>query len=108
MPTKYRRRSSTVIGGKYRVGRPWFEPQEYARILEIMNYPADMSRDYERWRELAENSERSSKRSGNLPIRVVVHPDEFVGWCTTNAVQPNGNALAQFVNERATGHRSGV
>lgn len=108
MPAKYRRRSSTVFGGKYRAGIPWFEPEEYARILEVMLYPPDMSRDYERWRDLAENSERNTKRNGHLAVRVVVHPDELIGWCAANAVQPSGNAIRQFVNERATGHRGGA
>jgi hypothetical protein len=106
LPTKYRRRASIVIGGKFRVGIPWFEPQEYARILEIMNYPADMSRDYERWRELAENRQRGRKGQKLFVVRVVVHPEEFVAWCTAKAIQPDGGALNTFVNERATGHNA--
>lgn len=76
------------MGGKLRTGMAWFEPQEYARILEIMNYPSDMSRDYDRWREVAENSARSGKRAGRFIVRVVVHPEEFVEWCASKAVQP--------------------
>lgn len=103
MRAKYRRRASTIIGGKVRYGVPWFEPEEYTRILEIMDYPSDMSRDYDRWRELAENDESRTKGKSIFLVRVVVHPEEFVGWCTSNAVKPDRGALKGFVYERATG-----
>jgi hypothetical protein len=104
VPTKYRRRSSTKVGGTNRSGVAWFEPEEYARILEIMNYPPDMSRDYERWRELAEGRQRGRKGNAGFIVRVVVHPEEFVGWCASKAIQPDYGALNTFVYERATGH----
>jgi hypothetical protein len=109
--TKQRRPlRSRVIGHNWAtpIGIQWFEPHEYARILEIMNYPPEMTRDYERWRELAEDHERFLKRhKRNLMIvRVVVHPDEFVAWCNASTVQPNSKSLRAFVQYRVTPERA--
>ena len=101
---------SRVIGHNWAmpIGIKWFEPREYARILEIMNYPTEMTRDYERWREVAEDHERFLKRhKRNLMIvRVVVHPDEFIAWRNTNAVHPNSKSLGAFVQHRVIPERA--
>ena len=87
-----------------RSGLAWFEtPENYARILEIMGHPEDMTRSYDRWREVTENKERSLKRGGRfMPIRVVIDPDKFVAWCAARSMQPDRNALSHFV-EISTG-----
>ncbi len=94
--------ASSRIGGQ-RSGLPWFEPEEYPRILEVMNYPPDMSRDYERWREVAENKESALKRMGKLVVRVVVHPEEFISWCATHSIQPNSGSIDGFVEYHVIG-----
>jgi hypothetical protein len=84
-----------------RIGLAWYEPQDYARMLEIMNYPGGMSRSYERWREVAENDERSWKRrrGGFMPIRVVINPDKFLAWCSARSKEPNIYTVGSFVQE---------
>lgn len=84
-----------------RIGLEWFEPEDYARILEIVNYPASLSRSYERWREIAENQERTLKRSrrGLFVVRVVIKPDKFLAWCAARSVEPSHNIIASFVQE---------
>jgi hypothetical protein len=79
---------------------PWFEEKDYSRMLEILNYPETMSRDYQRWRELAEDNERFSKRSrrgGGLVVRVAIDPDNFVAWCAAHSIKPSHSQIHAFV-----------
>jgi hypothetical protein len=78
---------------------PWYEAEDYPRILEILNYPKGMTRSYERWREVTENRERDLKRSRRLPVRVVITPDKFLAWCAARAIEPSYGALDTMVAE---------
>ena len=84
-----------------RIPLAWYEPEDYARIIEILNYPDGMTRSFERWQEVSQNSERDLKRSrkGLFPVRVVIHPDKFLAWCTARAVEPSVQAINIFINE---------
>lgn len=85
----YRKRSSrTLKGGKHRAPLAWFKQAEYARVIEILGYPDGYSRDYNRWRELAENEEQSLKRSGLLAVRVTIHPEELLRWAEAKQTTP--------------------
>jgi hypothetical protein len=87
------------------IGFAWYEPDDYARVLEILNYPEGMTRSFERWREAAEESERSMKRSrspmGLFPVRVVIKPDKLLAWCAARSIKPSRTALDRLVAEAA-------
>lgn len=84
----------------HRSGLAWFEREQHARMIEVMAEPHDISRDYERWREVTENRERTLKRrtGGRIVVRVVVDPDKFLAWCAARSKEPNGDALNLFVH----------
>jgi hypothetical protein len=77
--------------------------RDYARTLEILNYPNGMTRSYERWQEVNENHERDLKRSGKglFPVRVVIYPDKFLTWCAARAIEPSMQAIDIFIGEAA-------
>lgn len=85
------------------VGIAWYEPSDYVRILEILNYPPGMSRSFERWREVAENRESTLKhsRKGLFPVRVIINPDKFLAWCAARSIQPSSGAIESFAIEAA-------
>lgn len=85
------------------IGMAWYEPDDYARILEILHYPEGMTRSFERWREVAENDERTMKysRMSLFPVRVLIKPDKFLAWCAARSVEPSSNVLPTFVAEAA-------
>lgn len=87
----------------HRVGIAWFEPESYARLLDVMPKPHGMPGNYERWREITENSERYSKRGGHLVVRVVIDPDKFIAWCAARTLQPNSDAIERFVAQQTYG-----
>jgi hypothetical protein len=101
MPTRTRLRNRVLKGGGTRIPLAWFQADEYARILEIVNYPEGMSRSFDRWHEVAQGHENRFKSRGFFVVRVVIHPDEFVGWCAANAVQPNSQAIQRFIQDKA-------
>jgi hypothetical protein len=105
MKNRRRRRISDFKPDPLRnAGIAWYEPQHYARMLEIMDYPASMSRSYERWREVAENQERTLKRAGRLVARIVIDPDKFLAWCAAHAMKPNHNAVDFLVADAIGWH----
>ncbi|PDT68506.1 hypothetical protein [Bradyrhizobium sp. C9] len=103
MPSFKRRSNKSLKGGKLRIPLAWFEPEDYSGILDILNFPDDMSRSYARWNELAKNREQDLKQRGFFAVRVTVRPDEFKKWCASKSMQPDGRALNLFVDERGTG-----
>jgi len=83
----------------------WFEEKDYPRILEILNYPENMSRSYERWRDVFENRYGGDKRTRRgLLVRVVVDPNKFLAFCAARSVKPDLRWLNIFV-EAAIGQR---
>lgn len=91
-----------------RIPIAWYEPEDYARMLEILNYPEGMTRSYERWREVTENRERNVKRGrqSRFAVRVVIKSDKFLAWCTARAIDPSMDTLHAFLNE-AVGYGAG-
>lgn len=95
----YRKRSSrTLRGGKHRSPIAWFTREGYPRIIELLAYPEELSRDFDRWHELAQDRERHLKRRGFLVVRVEVRADELLDWCA--AEKPSIGALNGFVAVR--------
>jgi hypothetical protein len=82
---------------------PWFGPEEYARICQIVLDPRSFPFEYDRWRETAERDERYWKRRGELVVRVKIDPDELLAWCAERKVEPNRNAIETFAFERTVG-----
>lgn len=78
----------------------WYEPEDYARLQDIMNDAQVMPWDYQIWRKMTEDHERSDKRSGLLVVRVKIHADEFFAWCEARAVSPDCEALKNFERYR--------
>jgi hypothetical protein len=83
------------------VGIPWFNRDDYQRILRIMVDADKLPATYEAWYYRAERTERESKRSGVIVVRAIIDPDEFVKWCAKEGLNVDANARIRFGAEYA-------
>ena len=82
--------------GRHRVLQ--IKAEHYDRMIEIMGYPEDMSRSYERWRQIAEGLKRRLQSKGYFVVPVIADPDKFLAWCVAKDISPDRQALDGFVN----------
>jgi len=87
----------------HRKGIPWFTPENYARVLDIVLDHGELPASYDDWRESAERDKRDWNCRGNLAVPVDVNPDQYVAWCETQGFDPRRNFLKRFAEFRACG-----
>lgn len=101
----YRRRVSrpprTDFG--HRHGIPWFSPENYARIREIVIDHEDLPLSFDDWRERAENQKSYWNRRNDLAVPVDIDPDQYVAWCGAQGFDPRRNFLKRYAEFRAYG-----
>lgn len=83
------------------VGIPWYELEDYARVLAVMEDAHLLPKVYSLWRMKAEQTERQLRRQGNLVVRAHLRADEFAAWCAARGLNVNAHARMQFANEVA-------
>ena len=83
------------------MGIGWYEREDYARILEIMEDAHLLPRTYDEWRERAELGERQQKEAGVSVIRAVIKPEEFLAWCRALGLKVDAQARTRFGSEVA-------
>jgi hypothetical protein len=83
---------------------PWFDPESYPRILEVMADRDLMPATYDRWLKESLRVLEKARREGQRPIRAHIDPDQFLAWCDDNDWPPDGLArlaYAGFVARRS-------
>lgn len=80
------------------VGIPWYAPQSYARIREVMLDGADFPATYEEWLKSAEKVVESCKRRGTVPVKANIDPTTFSEWCIARGMQRDRRARVTFAN----------
>jgi hypothetical protein len=90
------------------VGIPWYLPQTYGRIVEIMADGSSFPKTHGSWRQKAMRMEREIKRQGTKPVRVVVDPEGFLRWCTARSLAADSAARKRFVEETLADQPAGT
>lgn len=83
------------------VGLIWYRPQDYPRILEVMEDADDLPATYGEWYEKTRDIERYLKRNGYFVVRTLLDPEAFPGWCRSRGLKVNAKARAEFANAAA-------
>lgn len=82
-------------------GIPWYEREDYRRVLEVMADADLLPPTYEKWRYKADRLERDIQRLGGIAIRAQIDPDAFVRWCAARGLNVDADARSQFASEAA-------
>ena len=82
-----------------RVGLPWYEPQHYALLRQILSDGAKLPVHYEAWRVSTEQVEQVVQSSGVDVIRVPIEPDAFTAWCERRDSAMDSAARTRYAEE---------
>ena len=85
------------------VAIPWYLPENYARVVEVMADGGSFPRTHGSWRQKAARMERELKRQGTTPVRVELDPDAFLQGCARHGAAPDSAARKGFVDEAVAG-----
>lgn len=83
------------------IGMPWYDRDQFPRILAVMVDSDRLHRTFDEWEQAAEQGEASLKASGRIVVRAHLDPDEFVAWCAERDLDTNASARNQFAAEVA-------
>lgn len=89
------------------LGVPWFQRKDYARILEVMADAHSLPRSFNAWQVHAEKVCRDVARLGSEAFPVVIEPEQFLEWCRSRDIRPDGKARAEFATAIAEGRSVG-
>jgi hypothetical protein len=69
------------------MGMAWYRPEDYRRIVQIMEDGYKLPLTYDRWLQLAERGERELRQKGHFVVRAMINPEEFTVWCRQQGVK---------------------
>jgi len=67
---------------------PWYRPEEYALIREIMEDGETLPLDFNEWEKKAESERATAKREGVNILSVFLDADEFFTFCKQKKISP--------------------
>lgn len=70
----------------------WYAPEDYPRLLEIVDDPEQFPPDWQAWREQAEIGKRQLERQGLVVIPAIIDPEELLAWARTRGLNVDAKA----------------
>jgi hypothetical protein len=80
------------------VGIPWYTPQSYERIRQLMLDGHDFPLTHGEWLLTAEKVVENCKRRGTVPVRANIEPQPFAEWCKSRGMPIDRRARVAFAN----------
>lgn len=85
---------------------PWYRPEDYALIREIMEDGATLPLAFNEWEKNAESERATAKREGVDILPVFLDADEFFTFCKEKKISPNRTTAAAFASSRGAASHS--
>lgn len=83
------------------VGVPWYRPSDFDRIKSLLGQPDSIPATYEQWLIKVNKVIDLCERSGQIPIKVTIDPDELIAWCRIKNIPLDRIAQNLFASEVA-------
>ncbi len=83
------------------VGVPWCRQEDYDAFRMMFEDRDNLPREWIKFAEIAEMSERHHKGQGDIVERVDIDPKEFWHWCAENGYRINRDARLEFAYREA-------
>lgn len=80
------------------VGIPWYDREDYARVLAVMEDAEVLPATWEDWFKKAKNVRDQLRAQGHLVEKVHVDPDTFPDWCRANGHNVDAKGRTAFAN----------
>ncbi|WP_029407837.1 hypothetical protein [Thiomicrorhabdus sp. Milos-T2] len=78
------------------LGLCWFQPEQWARLLEISEDAEQLEDTYEEWKKRANKAIQDFHSSGKKIQKVKIDLEELLSWCNEKGISVNGGARAQY------------
>lgn len=99
-----RGRSARVLNpsnGTITVALPWYEREDFARLLELADDRADMTADYDVWHGRAKAVAQEFLARGRALQIVTIRTDEFLAWLNPLGLPNTSANRLRYVEMRA-------
>lgn len=80
---------------------PWYEREDFARLLELAEDRAQMTADYDVWHSRATAVAREYLARGRALQLVTIRPDEFLDWLNAQDLPNTSANRLRYVEMRA-------
>lgn len=77
-------------------GIPWYEPNTYRQILEIMEDAHLLPDTYEKWLRGASAVVAHARQNGDRPVKVRIDPTRFQAWCAAQGFAADSEGRLEF------------
>lgn len=83
------------------LGMVWYERDDYAEVLRVMEDRHLLPPTFVQWRMSAEAGEKRYRREGLLVVRAPLDPKTFPEWCKGRGLNVDAQARTRFASEFA-------
>ncbi|WP_332693744.1 hypothetical protein [Bosea sp. (in: a-proteobacteria)] len=88
--------------GAYTVAMPWYEREDFYRLLELSADRKDMTADYDVWQSKATAVAREYLARGRALQIITIRPDEFLEWLDAQGLPNSSPNRLRYVEMRAS------
>jgi len=88
----------------YSVALPWYEPEDFAELLQLAQDRDEMPGDYETWHKNAVNVMNTWLARGRALEIVTIRPAEFLAWLKETGLPNTADTRRRYVELRAASH----
>jgi hypothetical protein len=87
--------------GAYTVALPWYEREDFAKLLRLAQDRDEMPADYETWHRNAVAVMNAWLARGRALEIVTIRPDEFLAWIAERGLANTAATRRQYVEALA-------
>ena len=87
------------MSDKIEIGICWFQPDQWSRLLQIVEDPNELDDSYDEWRKNAHQTIQRFRAQGLSVRKVSVNLEDLLSWCNERGVPVNGKSRSEYVTE---------
>ena len=82
------------------VGVGWYTAENWLRVKDAAADAEIFEATFEEWEIMAEETLKTMRNAGILPLKVEIDAEELLAWCQAHRKPNDGGARAQFVAQK--------
>lgn len=82
-------------------GLPWYEPEDYPAMRELLKNPANMPMSYNDWLPFFEELSNKTIKAGYIPLKIKTNVHRFSLFCVERGLKPHSDNLYAFTSFEA-------
>jgi hypothetical protein len=82
-----------------KVGVGWYSKNEWYKLCTVAEDADRLEKSYEEWLEVFDRGWAELTRAGIIPVKVPVHVQDLLDWCTREGLPVNGESRSRYIAE---------